>query len=58
MWKDDFHSSYLSKLHGGMVFITLWGEDDEMGDIPCKPLSELATQCLDGSTNDFVVTNG
>ena len=29
-----------------------------MGDIPCKPLPELATQCLDGSTNDLVVTNG
>jgi len=29
-----------------------------MGDIPCKPLTELATQSLDGSTNDFFVTNG
>ena len=28
-----------------------------MRDIPCKPLTELATQSLDGSTNDLFVTN-
>ena len=29
-----------------------------MGDVPRKALPELATQSLDGSTNDFVITNG
>jgi hypothetical protein len=29
-----------------------------MGDVPREPLPELATQTLDRSANDFVVTNG